>query len=265
MRPRTVARVRDDVPWQVRRNTSTAGADKELSELAAGVRVAVTVVEPESVLALNLLGDPVELPVAERPETLLIGNPERFRPAAGPHAGRPCWHLRLRRMAKDVLTPGEVADALCRTATDVLNRVYWRWSVDLSDLWAELGESDQLDVEAAAEMVLDEVRSHLSRLRTNRLPTFLPKLKDLRAARRREVEARRGGRQVSTSGHADAADAIRSLLREDPQAQAEVLDALRAKVNESGYDTASIPLELFQNADDAAAESGGDAGTVGPP
>ena len=213
--PRTVAGTRAAVPWRVMSGSNTSGADKRLDELAASVRVAVTVSEPAMVLAINLLGDPVELPVAKRPESLLIGKPEKFRPTSGPHAGRPCWHLPLRRPPANVLSPAEAAEALRRTATDVINHVYWRWSVDLTDLWKELAESDQLDVEVAADMVLDQVDAHLRRLSTDRLPTFRPRLGDIDAARERQVEARRTKRHPTGQSLVCAVDAVRALLRDN--------------------------------------------------
>lgn len=254
LRPRTVEGVRADVPWEVIPGSTTTGADKRLDELAENVRIAVTIRAPEKISAANLLGDRVELPVANHPESLLLGNPETFKPENGPHKGRPCWHLSLRRLPSGVLSPAETAEALRQTATEVINHIYWRWKVDLTDLWKGLSESDQIDVEVAAEMMLDQVDAHLRRLSTDRLHTFRPMLGNIDAARERLVEARRSKRKPLGQPLEDAVKAVEKLLREDPTAQAEVLEALRRKVQEHGYAKDSIPLEIFQNADDAAAE-----------
>ncbi|OYT68654.1 MAG: hypothetical protein CFK52_14600, partial [Chloracidobacterium sp. CP2_5A] len=65
-------------------------------------------------------------------------------------------------------------------------------------------------------------------------------------ARRRQAEEQRR----------NAKDAIRGLLQANPEVQAALLRAVAGKLAQYQYDAASVPFELWQNADDAVCELG---------
>ena len=251
---RSVDGFRGSVPTSVK-VTDRGNLWLPLSEEEAEFRVEVTVTLPEPIHTTDLLGDAVHLPPATRPDSLLLGYPRKVRDTVA--SATPAWQIHLLKPGQ--LTRGEFAEVLCQTAIDIIQKIYGRSSVRLGrlgDLWKRLSDSGQLDVDAAAGTILDQIDAHLRRLSSDCLTSLRPRLTEIDAARHRKYEA--AGSDASSEHWekqlAVAINAVRDLLQGDEGVQQEVLEGLRAKVRESGYGMSSIPLELFQNADDAAAE-----------
>lgn len=258
LRPRTLSGARELIPFSVV-STSTGPSDK-LEQLAANVRIAITIVEPDVIATVNLLGDAVRLPPNDCPDTLLVGHPTPFNIQAGEFKDKKGWHLQLRRIAGQTLSPTTASKLLQQTAAEILNFVYWQWNFDLSDAWEELAQSDQIDVEVGAKVILDQADGYLRRMGSTNLELFRESLKELDRSRDQIAEAERMGKngicqlEGASARYEAARQEIARLLEVDPEAQTQVLAAMRSKVREFQYDERSIPLELFQNADDAAVE-----------
>lgn len=168
--------------------------------------------------------------------------------------------LRLRSADPAKLTPEQFSSALKKTAEYILETVYSQPTNDLDAFWAELNQSEQLDIRVAETLILENIPFYLKQLSVHRRQEELKKvLHDWDDARHRVAEyAQDEKNSKKRDEYAKQQQKylrdLQTLLRDGGEAQAAVLEAVRAKVKDFQYEPASVPFELFQNADDATAE-----------
>ena len=210
----------------------------------------VQIVDGDQVDVHNLLGDPIRVAIDASPGTLL----------AGPLGGQGYeLMIRLRRIEPDRFQQEAVPNILRATVEQVYSVLYNQKNADFDSLWQELAQSDQLEVGIARQLILDHIPFYLSRQLSVNSRSIKEQLRRYDVLRSRIVEVERQGGQSTKSVRNDsrqALDQLASCIDESPDERREILQAVKSRLEQYQYDPSSIPLELFQNADDAAVELG---------
>jgi len=133
----------------------------------------------------------------------------------------------------------------------------------MTDLDAIVGlasEPEQHSLEHARLQLQDQLEARLEQpLRLRASGTLREKFDELKLLQGQRTTAKLARDDVMIKelqeniGEVEAA--IVALIRDDESVQGQLLKAIRKKLDELSYESASIPFELFQNADDAAGEA----------
>ena len=227
---------------------------KSVDEALELIQAAIRVEKEGEVEVLNLLGDPIWVAldaIDEDPSTLL--------------AGSLSWQggygvmIPLRRVDPDRLQPEQLSKLLRATAEQLYVDLYNQKNADFGLLWQELAKSDQLEIEIARRLILDHIPFYLKQLsvQSEGIREHLKTCDSLRG-RIAEAEAAENGQSTESAREKlrQALDGLAERIDGNPDEQQAVLQAVKSKLEQYQYDPSSIPLELFQNADDAAVELG---------
>ncbi len=231
-----------------RRNWMGGKAIREaLSLIEAGVQIQAG----DEAEVRNLLGQSMRVDLDKEVRTLLAG--------ALSWQGGYGVMIPLRRVDPTDFRPEWLHDLLRATAERLYGELYNQVAVDFGDLWRELDRSDQLEIGVARRLVLDHVPFYLRQLSV-RSESINARLEQCDSSLRRVAEAEReaDGRPLDSLRKAqrEALERLAKGIDETPQERQAVMDAVKAKLRQYQYDLSSIPLELFQNADDAVVEQG---------
>lgn len=216
----------------------------------------VSIVTDADALVMSMLGNEFRARLVVRPTDLLIGyhgdGIETWQ-----EAGRIICHLRLRAISieRENLTDEVLVGLLRETAGKVL-RYALRAKVDTRPLFEKLSEAMQLHVHVAQNMIVEQALAFLRQVGAQEHLKVRDALAKWDDARRQEAveEAQNLETLRSSALRREARDTIRSLLSGDTDVQATVLRGVQRKISEFQYLAASVPFELWQNADDAVAE-----------
>lgn len=257
---RTVAGVRQMIEWEKATDGQRAvGADEDIEETMAKQPFRLFLHPSSSsstATVFNLLGQPFSAPLRNTPENLFVGN------LTFETGSRRCTAV-LREIEPTRFSKAQLSALLRESAAVILQRVYARSQADnLDRVWRELSDSEQLDLEVAQRLILDSAFFYFGQLRESSLSGALQELRKRWNELRRE-EAERGSRSAEQIRNQkdDLYALLKRALEDNPAVQADALAAVKRKIQEYQYKQSSIPFELFQNADDSAAEL---AEMVGP-
>ena len=153
--------------------------------------------------------------------------------------------------------PQQQRDILMRTGESLLKDLYNQQHANLSELFALADDADQVTLDLARSLILEGLPQSLRSLpglgKNKKLAEALASLYE---ARRGAASAKRAGRN-STGVAASLESALANLamlVESDEEVQGAVLAGIKARVTHNQYEVASIPFEVFQNADDAVIE-----------
>jgi len=250
--------VYDSLGWQVPGARSDgargwmhgASAAQAFGQLRVGIRE----IHGDSLEVPNLFGETIAVPLTTSIENLVAGG---FYWKGGYSV-----EVRIRKIPDLAARTGsELAEILRKSATYVLEHAYGQRQADLTALWEQLEESDQLELSVARALILDNLPIVLRQIGAQRKSSDLSKaLKLYDKARRSKTESEQSQKRniaSSDSVHVSlrkSLDALADLLVEREDVQADVLSAVRDKLRDYQYDPSGVLFELFQNADDAAIE-----------
>ena len=242
-----------ELPWRDPGRTSERvnwmggnSVQQALDLIQPGIRVES---DEDGVEVYNLLGDRIRVALDTDLNTLLAG-PLNWRGGYG-------VMIRLRRIKPEDLPTEQLPDLLRATAERLYFELYNQLKPDFDALWQKLAKSDQLGIEVARRLILDHIPFYLRQLsvKSERVRGLLTRHDSLS---RRLVEVEEQGEPVE-SVRAELRQALEEIARridESPSERHAVLQAVKSRLEQYQYDPSSIPLELFQNADDAAVELG---------
>ena len=219
-------------------------AQQALDLICAGVQV----VEEDRVDVHNLLGEPIQVALEVNPDTLLAG------PLGGENYEAV---IRLRRIELSGFRADALADLLRGTVEQVYSVLYNQSSADLSSLWQELTKSDQLEIGVARRLILDHLPFYLRQLSV-RSDGIARRLGTCDELRRRIAEVEGHGQSIESDRARlrQEVDELASFIDESRIDRQSVLQAVKSRLEQYQYESSGIPLELFQNADDAVVELG---------
>ena len=213
------------------------------------IRTGVKVETGEDVTVLNLLGQPMRVALEREPRTLLAG--------ALSWQGGYGVMIPLRRIEPGSLRTERLSHLLRATAERLYEGLYNQPTPDFGALWQELDRSDQLEIGVARRLILDHLPFYLRQL-SMKCEGIENQLSICDSARRRFAEAEAGG-QLSESDGQELRQALEDLANRivgSPDEQHAVVQAVKSRLEQYQYGLSSVPMELFQNADDAAVELG---------
>lgn len=147
-----------------------------------------------------------------------------------------------------------------RSIKTIIQEFYQVQNVNLDDIWKNLRDSDQLDIQVAKNFLLDGAPYILRMLGVhNRIPDIKDLLTQWDDLHHQQAELKQQKKSVEHLGSQidDLILKLSRLLEEDAtdnQIRNDLWKAVRDKIGMHGYRPQSIPFELFQNADDAATE-----------
>ena len=226
--------------------------DEAPREIVLNIIQAVVRVETgEEVNVRNLLGNPIRVTLDANPSTLLAGPPES-------RGGREVI-IRFRSIAPERFDPERLSTLLRATAEWIDSDLYLQNNENFGSLWQELDKSDQLEIGIARRLILDHIPFYLRQLSV-RSELIQDLLASCDSFRRRIAEAEAGKDAQSAESakkeERQALDKLAECIDRNPDDRQAVLQAVKSKLEQYQYDPSSIPLELFQNADDAGVELG---------
>lgn len=224
---------------------------KTLEQALRALRIRIRVHVGQRVRAVSLTGRPVDVPLAPLDEvkTLYVKSD-----------GWKGYFCRVHLRPASLLTefePQQQREVLLRTAEGLLRHLYNQQHANLSDLFALFDDADQVTLDVARTLILEGLPQSLRSLpgisRNRKLAAALAGLDE---ARRNAASAKRAGTSAQTADAARelALQELASLVEADAEVQASVLAGIRKRVTHNQYEIASIPFEIFQNADDAVCE-----------
>ena len=239
-----------------------------IDRIVADVREGIKAVEPRDI-ALNFIQADVRVETRDKVEVHnLLGHPILVALDANPStllAGPLSWQggrgvmIPLRYIEPDRFQPEQLSELLRATAEQIDSDLYHQKNANFGSLWQELAKSDQLEIGIARRLILDHIPFYLRQLSVKR-KRIGEQLKICDSLRRRSAEADAGEDGQSAESARKklrrALDELADCIDRRPDEQQAVVQAIKSKLEQYQYDVSSIPLELFQNADDAAVELG---------
>jgi hypothetical protein len=258
LHPCSLSTIYDLVNWQVpgaRRDGARGWMQGVSAAEAFGLlRVGIREMQGESIEVPNLLGDLIKVPQEKSIRNLV--------------AGGLYWkggysvevHIRkIPNLADRDST--ELSEILQNSTAYILREAYAQYQPDLRGLWEQLEESDQLELDVARDLILENLPIVLRQIGAQKKsPDLAEALKHYDKARRAKTEAEHSKRQRDTAVGSlntvvrDSLKQLAGILVERSDIQEGVLSAVRDKLRDYQYDPSGILFELFQNADDAVIE-----------
>ena len=249
--------VRDNIPWQIHHRTDELNRQEWLygldqHEAMAQHRFIVRCSDGEMVQTCSILGEDIHVPLKSRFSSLITGGLFYEYPDGQMNNVR----LSLRRPSVEDVSPAELSGFLRASAEYLLKKAYNQRDCDLGRLWEELDRSEQLDIRIAQQLVLNHIPFYLRQLGVHKHPRLQDLLNQWNEARykREEYYESQEKKEAYDAEEREVLERIQELLKNDEKVQDVVLHAVRAKMEDFQYSPASIPFELFQNADDAVVE-----------
>lgn len=156
------------------------------------------------------------------------------------------------------LAPQDLSNLLRRSAMHLLKSAYNQDSCGITPLWDELEKSDQLSLEVARDLILENLPFYLQQLkvakRNRKLSEALTALKRLQHEKSEAASTNHAALPTLEQKVGEAKKHLARLMVEDEDVQRAILSGVRDRVKQSQYELSSIAFELFQNADDAVSE-----------
>lgn len=237
----------------------------------------VEVVEGDRLEVTALDGGTIQVRMADRVNSLLL-TPSTQKPTF--RENRLHWTLRLLRVDPNGLQQDELHELVWRTLAQVMGLCYHheRPPQAVEDAlkksrtyWEErILQAGQFDLKVAQRLIEQNLPFYFRQLPRRGAGALAEKVEWHEQLLRKKAEAdvtripdtkHKLLREVEDSLPV-VLDQISKLVSQDAQAQALLLEMVRAKVGRHfQYSQSSIPFELFQNADDAVVELEGMGGT----
>lgn len=205
----------------------------------------ISIEDNDSITVSSIFNEPIIVKLSSSPSTIIVKHS---------FSGQYGISFKLRKLNFSHWNDSALSTLLKDSAEFILKTVYEQ-SNSLENIWADLGESDQLDIEVARGLILDELPANLRQLSLQK--SGLNKtLQDYHNAKskRKELEFTHGETSIADQKIKDALNKMQKALTDDNETQMAVRQAIKSKIANHQYQNYSVPFELFQNADDAVFE-----------
>jgi hypothetical protein len=244
----TIEGVRNEINWQtkVRDGQNTPLFDSlNQHEAIKKMEFLVSIENGESINVVSIFNIPIIVKLSDTPRTLIVNH--NFYDQYG-------VSFQLRKLDFTDWNHSALSTLLKDSAGFIL-KVFYEQTNSLEKIWAALGESDQLDIEVARGLILDELPANLRQLSLEN-SVLKQSLQDYSnaKAKRKELEITNSDPIIADQEIKSALNKMQDALMGDDKAQSIVLQAIRKKIAHHQYQNYSVPFELFQNADDAVFE-----------
>ncbi|MGK7875378.1 MAG: hypothetical protein AB4426_19380 [Xenococcaceae cyanobacterium] len=207
----------------------------------------------------NLLGDSlsVKLKSAEQSQSLLIGSPDVS-----------CTPIQINLRPIDTSSTSQFShqklnELLKNTTLEILDYVYQVQPNNFDSAWEKWQKSSPPDIRLTQNLLLDEAMVYLRQNQfseDSEIAQLVRKRINLRTRQAERELLEEAGTPVSKSSQnlerdlQDIKQELRQLLETDFETRKILLEGVRRRIQDANYDIASVPFEIFQNADDACYE-----------
>ncbi|POZ50730.1 hypothetical protein [Methylovulum psychrotolerans] len=245
---RSVEGVRNSIDWRTKARDATRyilfdGLDQH--QAIRKMEFLIRIEDQDSINVASIFNAPITVPLDSHPNTLIVDH--SFK-------GQYQCVFKLRKLKISNGAENQLSTLLKNSAEWLLKEVYEQ-SGNLGKVWAELGESDQLDIAVAQGLILDELPGNLRQLSLQKtlIHGLLQSYQNAKS-QKKELELTGANTQTAEIEIQQALKGMQDALINDESTQSAVLDAIKSKITNHQYQTYSVPFELFQNADDAVVE-----------
>lgn len=265
LQPRSVEGIRDQLDWSPLTGR-IGGAGEDISTVMSKQRFRVLFGrDGASIRIPNMLGQAMSAEVSGEVSSVFIGSLFFSSPGDGPSDGLRYKTVTLRDFEPSQHSQQQLTNILLDSARLLLRKVYLQDGIGLDEAWSNLGQANQLQLDIVQESIMHFAWGYLDLVgcrRMRQLRELIRKneeLVDRKSEEKRYGEGRWAERLEEEA--VELAEQLRRQLKTDRRTQEDVLGAVRVKMADYEYTARSIPFELFQNADDAAAELADMVGT----
>ena len=220
--------------------------------------LAVKVFEGNSLAMTSLTGEKIDVPLQDNSEldSLLIGedyyncrldgHPELF------------IFLALRQINPETLDKATCLKLLINTAKRIVAR-FDSTEENIPELFGEMKNAEQFDLQTTRSLILKELPTILKTMnlhRDNELKSLLREWNNTNKYKTQAELEKKSDLSEYDQKFQELLEELQELFENFEEVREETLTAIRRRIStaEFGYELSSIPFELFQNADDAAAE-----------
>lgn len=185
-----------------------------------------------------------------------LTNPDHFFVNEGEFAGN-TRRLELLHIQPEQLARTELVRILKNSTRVLLKKVYGVEPNSIEEIWEDLLNSDQLDIQVAENLLIESASYILRMLGIQNLSVtmLLNNLDDLRYKEAEyKIQGLDGKKQATEKEIQEKLSELSNLLKNNECVKDSLLKSVREKIKQHGYRPQSIPFELFQNADDAVVE-----------
>ena len=244
----------EQLPWQIPQGTESGGARTWLSGFSLEsaldyLRMSVRVHNAKTLRVHSILGKLIPVRLEEEFTMLLVGKPSyhRLEKQDGYRVD-----LVLRKVAVDQCSDNQLSSYLQHSTAYLLREVFNQIQTHLDTLWDELDKSDQVDIDLARSLILQNIPFYLKQLGVHKYPNLNSSLNRYRGEERKEKEfVATQQEEKYRKAKEDALIELQRIIESDEGAQRAILESVRRKIRDYQYQVESVPFELFQNADDA--------------
>lgn len=244
----------EQVPWKVPQGTDSGGARTWLfgfsfDQALEYFHMTVRVHGENSLQVSSILGESISVGLEEGFSTLLVGRPSyhRLEKQDGYRVD-----LVIRKIAVEHCSDKQLSTYLRNSTAYILREVFNQLQPRLDELWNELDKSDQVDIELARSLILQNIPFYLKQLGVHKYPILSSSLNRYRDDERKEKEfAGSVGEQTYRKRKEESLIDLQRIIESDEGAQQTILESVRRKIRDFQYQVESVPFEIFQNADDA--------------
>ncbi len=207
----------------------------------------VAVNRDESILLDSITGKQIKVSIEKDFKSVFIGRPSYRRDNNGYLVS-----LTLHYIDIDEFSDKQLTSLIKESVRWLLREVYNQKVNDLSSLWGELDKSDQVDIELARTLVLDNVPFYLRQLKAHKNNELESRLREYDTVRKQVAEFKnRSEQQKYKQEQSRLLNELQNFVEQNKSAKDGILQAIRTKIRDYQYQDWSIPFEIFQNADDA--------------
>ncbi|WP_295409272.1 hypothetical protein, partial [uncultured Thiocystis sp.] len=184
LHPRSRDKLIDQLPWFIP-GTGQWLAGLSLSEALSFYRMAVRVHDGEQLRVRSILDEFISVGLEKKVLTVFLDRPSYF-PL---HQEGQCRvELVLRRIPIEDYSDSQLSEILRESVTYLLRSVFNQQRPNLDDVWEEMDQSDQIDIELAKALILDHVPVHLKYLGAHKHPAIRAATNQYREKEMREKE-----------------------------------------------------------------------------
>ncbi|MCB9841655.1 MAG: hypothetical protein H6812_00185 [Phycisphaeraceae bacterium] len=272
LRPISLRELRHQVPWSLPEvlRGDTRVTRPQLDSIDAQMqrrRFIIEVVAEKATVVPNLFGDAIRVNLSQDFEHIVLHHSTHW-------VGGDDWtgvtRLQLRRVPPEELRePDRAKELLQRSLAWLLENIFRQRPSP--EVLAEIVDPDRdlgaLNVRIVQNVLLDALPVYLQQISyrgTGEVRQYLDRWNRATYAKAEaELELEKpGGRHEEARAAMEHADrehrklreSMRQVLLDDKAFQREILESVRRKMHVAQYSAASVPFELFQNADDAVSE-----------
>jgi hypothetical protein len=244
----------NQLPWKTPDGIEAGGAKTwlygySLEKALNYFQMTVRVHDAEYLHVQSILGQLIKVGLEEKFSSLFVGRPNYTHLVN--HEGYRV-DLVLRKIPIEQCSDKQLSSYLQESTTYLMREVFNQAQPRLDTLWNELDKSDQVDIELARALILQNIPFYLIQLGAHRHPKLRDGLNRYRDDERREKEfAGKPDEQKYKKSKENGLADLQRIIETDEGAQQAILESVRHKIRDFQYQIESIPFELFQNADDS--------------